>query len=303
MSILDYKQLKLCSDIWDNDSREMLPEVHNFVLNNIMMFFNSCGIGGYEDFVVDIVVGSSIATYYYTETTDIDIKVIIDIPLFNRYNPGIERDICDYLIEKGRQNYYTTMFLPGTYHPLDFYFYDKLDFYPINYNKYDSLYSFQENTWLFEPTELAGDTDTILDIAYSKAMPYIERLMSDIQNARKSIVDFIAFKDYIKNLDAEDLQIISDEFINQFQKLNNDIGDLVIDRKLIKDLRTQAFSKNELESELERLMGSFNYSDENLIFKTIQRYGFMNLLCEVSELFKSQGVKPSNANKFLGILK
>jgi hypothetical protein len=288
MSILDFKRPGLCDEVWD-ESNELLPEVEKFITNSLSHFFEDQGLSG---FVTDIVIGSSLATYYYKEDTDLDIKVI--------YDPNrLSKDLSDDdLIKLGRENYYTTQFLPGTTHPMDFYFYKDEDFYPINFNKYDSLYSLKKG-WLSEPKELSSEPGFILNLAYEKAEPYIIQIMTDIQSVKKNLIDFILFKDYVKSLDDEEIKEVYDSFVSEFDIVNSSIEELVEDKDMFKIMRNRAFEKEDLESELEKVMGSYNYSDENLIFKIMQRYGFMKILVEVKDLYEGRGLSMDNAQEFL----
>ena len=84
-SILDFQQEELCPDIWLQDA-SMRPAVKEFVMSSIEGFFDEQNIFGYKDFVKDIWVGSSLASFFYKKDTDFDIKVIIDIASFKDAN-------------------------------------------------------------------------------------------------------------------------------------------------------------------------------------------------------------------------
>ncbi len=303
MSILDFKRGSLCQDVWGDDN-QLLPEVRDFVIESLSNFFESEGLGGFETCIRDIVIGSSLATYYYRSDTDFDIKVVYDEDRFIRENSNMDFLVQtdEFLITKGRESFYTTQFLPGTNHALDFYFYTEEEFYPINYNKYDSLYSFKRG-WLSEPRDLPIDQpDFILEVAYEKATPYIEKIVGDVHEAKKNIIDFILFRDYISTLDDDDIQAVYKEFLEQFNKVDESIVQLVDDRSMFKSMRDVAFNKEELESELELIMGSYNYSDENLIFKVIQRYGLMNMLSEIKDLYTKRGLTVDNVDDFMKVV-
>ena len=149
MSILDFKRTELCDEIWD-ENRFLLESVRVFIISSLESFFKDMNIAGYKDFTKDILVGSSLATFYYTETSDLDIKVVYDETKLKHANSSLiyAKNISDQLIESGRSSYYLTTEVPGTHHNLDVYFYSSDEYYPVNLNKYDSLYSISDSTWL-----------------------------------------------------------------------------------------------------------------------------------------------------------
>ena len=305
MSILDFKRTELCDEIWD-ENRFLLESVRVFIISSLESFFKDMNIAGYKDFTKDILVGSSLATFYYTETSDLDIKVVYDETKLKHANSSLiyAKNISDQLIESGRSSYYLTTEVPGTHHNLDVYFYSSDEYYPVNLNKYDSLYSISDSTWLQEPKDLTEDfsPDFVLNYAWDKAQAYVSTIVSDISKAKKSLVDLICLRDYLKTLDEDDIDRMKYFFIRKFNEVNDSIEDLIKDRVELKNLRTTGFEKDDLQSDMERTFGSFNYSDENLIFKVVQRYGYMTILSEIKKLYSKKGVTIDNVDTYLNLV-
>ena len=308
MSILDYKQEELSQDIWDS-SYTIKESVKLFIIQALENFFTSIDIINYGDFVLDGFIGSSLATYFYTDDSDLDIKIVIDINEFKKTNPRFydmsDDDILEYLVDTGRKSYFLTTNIPGTSHPLDIYFYSDAEFRPIHFNRYDSLYSIAQDVWIKEPMDLSvlNNTDTVLEIAKQKAMPYIESLTLDIAKAKRDTIDLIIFKDYIKKLDKDDLRNVYDEYKKLYKELEDSLNELVEQKEDIKSLRRDEFTKDGLETELEKILGSNNYSDGNLIYKVLQRYGYMKILVEISELFNERGIDLDTLEEYHTILR
>lgn len=307
MSILDFRQKSLCPDIWDTTTNKLLPEVKIFIFKAIRSFFDEQDLSEYKNFIVDVVIGSSLATQYYRIDTDMDVKIILDAKaiLSKRRLDHIDpEELALFMTKEGRKDHYLTMNIPGTIHPIDAYFYDVEDFYPINYNKYDSLYSLKLDSWLEEPNLDDGfvNPQAILNIAIDKAQPYLDLIVSDISKAKRDVIDLIMFRDYLSTLDQDDRSQIKEFFTQKFEETNNSINDLIADKQDLKFLRTEAFSKDSLESELEKVMHSFNYSDENLVFKVVQRYGYMRLLKEIEDLYERSGIDENNIDDYCNIL-
>jgi SPX domain protein involved in polyphosphate accumulation len=142
-----------------------------------------------------------------------------------------------------------------------------------------------------------------LNVAWYRAQPYIEIITKDITQASKDIVDFMMFKEYISQLDSDDLHKVYDLFMEKYNAVNESLNDLIQDRMDLKYLRTEAFSKDTLNTELEKATQSLNYSDGNLVFKVMQRYGLMNILTSVQDKMDAEGLNVDNVNEYLSIIR
>ena len=290
-SILDYQRNILAPDIW-KDSK-ILPEIKSFINKALIAFFANINIKGSTEFITDLFIGSSLATYFYRDDSDLDVKVVINIPVFQKYNPiysnSTGEDICDELIEAGRGSHFLTAFIPNTYHPMDFYFFTEEESVEENLLKYDSLYNLRTDVWIKEPKKLEGKLSSsyILNDAKEKAKKYIERIVIDIDRAKRDSIDFLVLRDYMKTLDKDDLELLHHDFLASIEKINKDIEAIKNDRQIVKILRKSEFNKKDLDSDLEKLMGSINYSDGNLIYKILQRYGYLKIIFEIYALYKN----------------
>lgn len=305
-SILDYQQDTLCPEIWIDG--KLKPEVKKFIYDSLKTFFQVSSLQGYQHWLREVLIGSSLATYFYRPTTDLDIKCVIDLELFVIDNPSfrnIEKsEIIAYLVDLGRSSYWLTASVPGTLHQLDVYFYDLADLTTLNLLKYDSLYQLSDDTWIKEPKKLPESIppDYVLQLAKEKAAPYLESVIMDIEKAKQDTIDFILLRDFLKNLDSNDLEEIYEEFSHQLDIINSDLEKLVKDKDFIKNLRSKEFSKQELDSSLEKFTGSLNFSDGNLIFKVLQRYGYLRILSEIKHFLKHHDVEQKDAERILKIL-
>lgn len=306
-SILDYQKQSLCPEIWDY-SKKLLPNVKEFVIKQIKAFFSSNDLRGYKEFISHIYIGSSLATYFYKEDSDFDVKIVINPEVFKQYNQMYtdqpDEDIMDELVEMGRTSIWLTAFIPGTMHPLDAYFFTDKESSATTLLKYDSLYNILTDTWIKEPKKVPGEVSPsyMLNYAKDKAKIYIDKIIDDLERAKRDTVDFLLLKEYLKNLEEDDLRGLAVDFKNSLETLNQDIEDLVQDKEIVKELRKKEFSRKDLKSHLEQLMGSLNYSDGNVIFKLIQRYGYLKILVEIAAMFKNKRVKSTDALDIYKIL-
>ena len=306
-SILDYQQKELCPVIW-NKSERLRPSVKSFIFSSLSGFFETLNLKGYDDFIIDMFIGSSLATYFYTAESDLDIKIVVDITMFKshnrQYSKVSEDDILDGLIELSGESSWLTAYIPQTHHQLDVYFLSAREASPVNMIKYDSIYNLMTDRWLKQPEKIEGELSPsyVLNHARSKARQFLEKLSIDMAEAQRDSMDFLILKDHMKELGADDLQQFKEDLEISLERLNASVEMLVEDRELIKDIRKKTFKKGELRSYLEKMMGSLNYSDSNLIFKLLQRYGYMQILSEINKIYKDKKVTPKEVEEVAKIL-
>lgn len=305
-SILDYQRKTLSPEIWEDN--KLKPSIKKFIYKSMEGFFVSFGIKGYKEFVSHLYIGSSLATYFYKDDSDLDVKVVVNINLFKKNNPEYQdstgEDICDELIEAGRRSSFLTAFIPETFHPLDAYFFTEEEAERAALIKYDSLYNLITDEWLKEPKKLEGTLSSsyILNSAKNLAQKYIDKIVIDIDKAKRDSIDFLVLKDYMKTLDKEELKLLSTDFQVALDRVNDDIDSLITDRGIASNLRKMEFSRVGLKSDLEKLMGSLNYSKGNLIYKILQRYGYLRILFEVAALYKGIRIGPDDVINVYKIL-
>jgi len=306
-SILDIQREELCREIWTDDHK-LRPVIRDFIFASLAGFFEELQLKGYDDFVVDMYIGSSLATYFYTDESDFDIKVVIDIITFKIHNRNFsnitEEDILENLIKKGRKSSWLTAYIPETKHAMDFYFLSVKEAAQPELIKYDSLYNIMQDKWIKEPKRVEGPVSSVYTLNYirSKARNFLDKLSVDIANAKRDTMDFIILRDQLKNASKEDLEQLKTDLMISLDRINDSISLLSEDTKLVKNLRKNVFDRRTLKTDLERMMNSLNYSDENLLFKLLQRYGYMKILVEISEIYKDKKVDTSEVNRVLRIL-
>lgn len=306
-SILDYQQKELCPVIW-NKEEKLRPSVKSFIFSSLSGFFESLELKGYDDFVTDMFIGSSLATYFYTAESDLDLKIAIDITIFKSHNSQYsklpEDDILDKLVDLSRESSWLVAYIPQTQHQLDTYFLSVREASPINMIKYDSIYSIMTDKWLKRPEKIEGELSPsyVLNYARSKARQFLIKLSIDIAEARRDSIDFLILRDHMKNLDEVELQQFKEDLEISLERLTASIEMLLVDRGIIKDLRKQTFKKDELRSNLEKMMGSLNYADGNIIFKLLQRYGYMSILSELKKIYEDKKITPKEILEVAKIL-
>lgn len=101
-SMIDYPHEGLPTDIWSKDDKgvyHILPEVKEDIERNVYDLMDELGKDS-RTWVTRMLLGSSIATQFYTKYTDIDVKVVIDPKKFKEANPGYKDESPTELVER-----------------------------------------------------------------------------------------------------------------------------------------------------------------------------------------------------------
>jgi hypothetical protein len=292
MSIIDYQQETLSPEIWDLSTLLLKKDVENFLLSKVDDFFNQLlsvpkpYIKGVV--VKDILIASSLASYFYTKYSDFDIKIIYSLEQLLTYVPELvnTKDISSFLTELGR-NRILNVEVPRTHHRLDPFFISQDDSKNLNYRKFDSLYSVFKQQWLKPPKHISyEDMLKVVEIAKEKAQPFLDKIAKDIEEVRKESIDFMILYDYLKTLQPHQLKQFKSYIEEQLSDIDVALQKVVTDANILKLLRRKTFEKSEFQTEFEKLMSSFNFSDENLLYKFATRYGYLRILVTIKQLLE-----------------
>jgi len=294
MSLIDYQRKTLCPEIWDLESLTLKQEVENFIIQSVEEFFHKV-LGVVSDSVLntlvkDILIASSLASYFYNEYSDLDIKIVYSPELLSLETPEVleKSDVSGMLTKLGRL-YILNRIIPNTNHQLDPFFISEDDGSSLNLLKFDSLYSVFKKTWLKAPKHLSyKDMLKIIETAKEKAQPFLDKVHEDIEELRRDSIDFMILYDYLKTLPTHQLMNLRSYINDQIDKIESDLQQIVSDQEILKGLRSRAFSKEQLDTEFEKLMNSFNYSDENLIYKFVTRYGYLKILSTIKYILEKK---------------
>lgn len=153
-SMIDYPRQSLASDIWEkgDGTYHILPEVKEALEKETYSMLSKYAKSP-ENWVTRLILGSSIASQFYTKATDIDVKAEIDANKFREANPE-HKDLGDTEVaarldslaeEEDREMSYGS-------HPLEIRVRTEAQFKDPEFLKnFDSLYDLTNDVWLKEP--------------------------------------------------------------------------------------------------------------------------------------------------------
>lgn len=250
MSLLDPIQSTLNPALWDVGSNTLLPKVSNQILQRL---------GHLIDFgmVKSIILIGSNAGLQYNNTSDIDVQVTTTIPV------GREgEDLLSHFHELFKaHNHDGNNFLDGTSHPINFFVMPDIE---LNYSdEVSSVYLIRDlqsgNSDIWIRPWLKKEELLDPNIRFGVSMSYANLLSSKIKN------DVKLLEENIKRLDT----VPKSKIINRIRELEEEITELA-------DSFRELDGNRKLQYDFG--WGVPKYSDNNMLYKIIERRGLLDLL-------------------------
>jgi len=304
-SVIDYPQQNLPSDVWSYNEKSkeyaLKPEVKAEILSRIEQFFKEKGFKNIEKFWLGTVIGSSIGSLFYTTSTDIDVKSIIDVAEFMKANDYDVGDQMWNMVKEVRKSDVMAASNPlktTNNRPIDIYFINIADFSEDGISgiaedhlkKYDSLYFVEEDVWLKEPQQIADiekyidERDKTLQEAYKRADKIAEGLDIDIGKANRVATDIEAFGDYIATLKPEQKAKLRDRLQKKLDELEKIIQDMIDTKNEVLEDRQKAFQDLDFTLDYEHMITSINFHPDNVKMKLLVKWAYFNIISKLQDI-------------------
>ena len=258
-NVLDPVNKELSKEIFNKEI--MIGKVKYYLVDTIIRWLKKMG---YEKEVIKSIylIGSS-AGYQYNDTSDIYVSVESTIPVE-------EIKKIWRLLPNGN-------ILPDTKHPINFYLtHDKHDA-----EMADAAYDIQNDSWMkkqkVEPKEIP-DTYS-LEIAKF----FIAGVNDRLEEYNRDRIELEFYKKY----DPKEQEIKQEELDELIAKkeieIKADLDSIYIAHRIIKGFRKEAFIAKETDLILDIKINSPNNSINNIVYKSLERYGILEKLDEAEK--------------------
>jgi len=290
-SIVDYPHVGLPADVWVevNGLYKLKPTVKKDIVDRIGDFCKRYQIWG---FVNSLFLASSVTTSYYTQFSDIDVKVMLDLDSYKKFLDLSDKDDEDFLttlIQYVRKDpTIVDTNIKGTNRELDVYF--KTDeFYNVDYS--DGVYDILEDKWIKEPLivdlDMLSSEDMDLESRFKRgfdmAMEWAESWDLSLGQIDREIKEFYYISDFLASLPVKYLKKFKEMLLSKLETLEKAVTELVKEREDVGDQRHDVF---DVSTELPDYHNSINWFPENIQFKLLQRWGYFAIISELKSLLK-----------------
>jgi hypothetical protein len=264
-SVLDPVHEVLAQDVWNNNNK-LYKKHRKFILDNLKSWLEKMGI---EEEPENVTIIGSITTYQYSDTSDIDVNVVLDIPE-NKID-----ELLDYL--PNGQN------LPDTKHPVNYYIAKDAG---ENVKKKDSAYDVLNDKWIKKPKvkDVKYPYSYVLEIAKF----FMDGIDERIAEYERDKVELDLYKSYLKDEHIQSGKEDIQEAIDQKElELKADLDAIFVGLKLMKGFRKEAFEEDyEPDFIIDIQMPNRDFSVNNLVYKTLERFGYLEKLNKYKKIRK-----------------
>jgi hypothetical protein len=294
-SVLDVPKTMFAPDVWKKsgpDGYILSPDIKAEIYERYELFnkevLHSTALG----YVKGLYIISSIGTYYYSNTTDIDTKVVIDFKLFRTQFPQLkdfdEEAILNFLISKARASKFMTNPMRGSERPFDWYFYPQEEFEGFIDRKayrFDSIYSLFTQKWLKEYVHSDIDHDEVMEHALSISKSLFENLDIKLGKLRRCTILYDELIYAVKKMNVPEDQVNTQlkEVLGEIREI---LSVLNADKNTLAELRKKVFDEDYIADLYAKQVKSVNFSDINIVRKALEKFGYWLVLIQLSKIQK-----------------
>lgn len=254
---LDPIRKELCPELFIKNSEIVKSNVKNYIIDTIIKWMIAHDFS--EKNIKSVyIIGSSVG-YQYSETSDVDVSVEVDFEIGGLWTQ----------LPNGNT-------LPGTKHPINFYLTkDKSDV-----EKSDAAYDLKTDKWLKKPNKekLNVPMSYLLEIAKF----FIAGIEERLGEYSRDKLELETYKKYTPN-EIEIKQEELDEIISKKEnEVLSDLDALYVAYHVIKGFRKEGFKEeSEFDISIDINIKKPNFSVNNLVYKTLERFGYLDKLQKV----------------------
>jgi len=262
-SIIDIPRQVYAPGVFDNNDTED-PKIKISVLNMITAQF--------EEFekeypILDYSLIGSILTKRYRNDADLDINVLFDVPEEKREEERL-RLSKQFLASSNPDNIQGKL-IPGTKHPVNYYFITDKKTYDDQNAKADAVYSIKGQKFIKRPEEFDFNPNLYLK-DFQKQVDKIDMLKGEL---KRDIIDY----DELTELKPGEIKDLEKRISNKLGEIEKDIQDLTDIGTKVDAERRAAFDTDMTPDEI-KTYSIKNRLPKNVVYKMLEKYHYLKFL-------------------------
>ena len=259
-SIIDIPRRTYAPGVFDNaDTKE--PKIKSEIIGMIMKQFTEFKK---EYPILDYSLIGSILTKRYRDDADLDINILFDVPKEKQEEERI-RLSKKYLSVKNPDNVQGKL-IPGTKHPINYYFITDKKTYDDQNKKADAVYDIGKNKFIKRPDDFVFDIDTYIK-DFNKKVQEIDVIRGEL---KRDIIDY----DELKDLTPNDILDLQDKINSKLEEIEDNIQQIIKIGDNVEADRRAAFDTDMTPDEI-RIYGIKNRLPKNVIYKMLEKYHYL----------------------------
>ena len=206
----------------------------------------------------------SILTKRYRNDADLDINVLFDVPV-EKQEEERTRLSKKYLSASNPDNIQGKE-IPGTKHPINFYFITDKVTYQDQEDKADAVFDIENNKFIKRPEDFVFDMDLYLK-DFERKVQEIDVVKGEL---KRDIIDY----DELKELKPNEIENLSNRLEQKLDEIEKSIQDIVNIGDMVDAERRKAFDTDMSPEEI-RTFGIKNRLPKNVIYKLLEKYYYI----------------------------
>ena len=214
--------------------------------------------------VIKTALIGSILTKRYRNDADLDINVLFDVPKEKQEEERV-RLSQKYLSAKNPDNMQGKE-IPGTKHPINFYFITDKETYDDQNEKADAVFDIQTNKFIKRPDDFVFDSDLYIK-DFEKKVQELDVVKGEL---KRDIIDY----NELKELTPNDVLNLQEKIKNKLEEIENNLETIIKIGDGVEADRRAAFDKDMSPDEI-RQYGVKNRLPKNVIYKMLEKYHYL----------------------------
>ena len=259
-SIIDIPRKTYAPGVFDNEDTDN-PKIKIDVLNMITAQF--------EEFekeypILDYSLIGSILTKRYRNDADLDINVLFDVPEEKREEERLR--LSKKYLSAASPDSIQGKLIPGTKHPVNYYFITDKKTYDDQNKKADAVYSIKGQKFVKRPEDFTFDVNLYLK-DFQKKVDEIDLIKGEL---KRDIIDY----DELKELTPDDVENLQTRVSKKLDEIEKGIQD-IIDIGVEVDTDRRAAFDNDMTPDEIKTYGIKNRLPKNVIYKMLEKYHYL----------------------------
>lgn len=259
-SIIDIPRRTYAQGVFD-DADTKNPKLKSKIIGMIMKQFTEFKK---EYPILDYSLIGSILTKRYRDDADLDINVLFDVPKEKQEEERL-RLSKKFLSAKNPDNIQGKL-IPGTKHPINFYFITDKKTYDDQNKKADAVFDIGKNKFIKRPDDFTFDSNLYVK-EFERKVQELDVIKGEL---KRDIIDY----DELKGLTPNDVLDLQDKVNSKLEEIEDDIQQIIKIGDNVDVERRAAFDTDMSPDEI-RQYGIKNRLPKNVIYKMLEKYHYL----------------------------
>ena len=248
---------KAVFDDADTNNPKIKPSVKALIDKQIEMFEE-------EYPVVKVGLIGSILTKRYRADADLDLNVLFKVPQDKREEERVR--LSKKYLSTTSPDSIQGKNIPGTQHPINFYFITDIKTYNDQEKKADAVFDIENNKFIKRPDDFTFDKSIYIK-DFERKVQEIDVVKGEL---KRDIIDY----DELKELQPDDILNLQELINNKLEEIEDSIEDIIKIGDGVDAERRAAFDKDMSPDEI-RQYGVKNRLPKNVIYKMLEKYHYL----------------------------